>query len=149
MIEDKCFDIEHSIPFSDVDQIAVSHAGPKPDDVEKALRSTYTIVLSVRNSEKTLGLARITGRSMDRNTQQKDALVELIDSVIQVNGTTSSQAQRSKKPVPTAIPAESLIVQNIYKIQKVGGAKNFVIFTADQEANYFIQLVGTKDDETL
>lgn len=71
--------LEHCIPFADIKRIAVSHAGPGKEDTVKALRSTYTISLSVMDSKKSLEVARITGRSAKKNTQRQKALVELID----------------------------------------------------------------------
>ena len=58
--------------------------GPRTEDKEKAPRSTYTISLSLKHSEKSLMLARLTHRSMEKNTQQKDILVSLIEFVITI-----------------------------------------------------------------
>ena len=44
---------------------------------------------------------------------------------------------------------ESLIVKNLHTIQNEGGDGNFVIFQADEQANYYIQLAGQKDDPAL
>ncbi len=74
--------LEHHIPFTEIDKIIVNHAGPRAEDTEKASRSTYTISLAQKHSEQSLMLARITGRSVKRNTQQKDILVAMIESVI-------------------------------------------------------------------
>ena len=76
--------IEVCVPFTEIEQIVVNHMGPRTEAKEKAPRSTYTISLSLKNSKKSLMLARLTARSMKKNTQQKDLLVSLIVSVIQI-----------------------------------------------------------------
>lgn len=47
------------------------------------------------------------------------------------------------------IPNESLIVENLRTIQTKGGDRNFVIFDADQLANYYIQFTGQKGNPAL
>ena len=144
-------DVEHCIPFADIERIAVNHAGPGADDTVKAPRNTFTIAIALKHPKKSLELARITGRSLQNTTRSKEKLVELIDSVVRVaaEGTVPLQAQLPEAAIQASKPVESLIVQNLHKIQKVGGAKNSVIFSADQEANYFIQLAGAKGEITL
>jgi hypothetical protein len=73
---------DYQIPFSDVGEIEVTHAGPEEDEQEKAIRSTYRIALPVTSSGKSLEVARITGKSKEMNTLRKDELVKLIDAVI-------------------------------------------------------------------
>jgi len=143
--------VEHNILFADVGQIIVHHAGPRTEDVEKAIRSTYTISISVMNPKKSLDVARITGRSVRKNTQLQEALVELIDSVIQVAGEESIPrlAPLQETDVQMLTPVESQIALNLRKIQKDGGEGNFVIFTVDAEANTYIQLTGRKDDAKM
>ena len=43
----------------------------------------------------------------------------------------------------------SLIKDNLRRIQEEGGSGNFVIFLADEQANYFIQFAGQNRDPML
>lgn len=143
--------VTHTIPFSDVQEIAVKYAGPQSEDEEKANRSTFTLSLPIISSGKTLEVARLTGRSVKKNTLRQEALVELLNSVIQV---TENQPAPRQTPLQAPVgqmlsPMETLIAQNLRKIQKEGGEGNFVIFTANPAANYFIQVAGAKGDDRV
>jgi hypothetical protein len=143
--------LEHNVPFTEIKQLLVKHAGQGANEVENAPRSTYTISLSLKNSEKSLVLARLVSRSKKKNTQQKDFLIALIDSVIQID----NPPHQLQKPViansdtSPLVPLENQIVENLHQIQRDGGESNFVIFQADAQANYYIQLAGQKGSPAL
>jgi hypothetical protein len=139
---------QQQVPFSEIRRIDMSFQ--RHPDTEVKSSGTYNIVAYL-TGVRSVPIAQISGAEAAAKKRAQE-LVALIENV---TGTGSKPAADMTAKMKTIqdINLDSfnvgMIAQHLGRIQQEGGQGNFVIFVADEKANYFIQFAGQQGDTFL
>jgi hypothetical protein len=140
--------LDQTIPFSEIRRIEMSYQ-PHPD-VEMKNSGTYNIVAYL-TGVRSVPIAQCSGKKVTAE-KKANGIVALIEEVTGT-GIKPVADMTAKMKTVKDVDLDSfnigMIAQHLGRIQQEGGQGNFVVFSADDKANYYIQFAGQKGGNAL